>query len=1739
MSTSIPVTFCPVKAVPYEDSVTFSTAHGDFDVALRGLMPEVDLEVPSAVDFGYSLCQEKHTHRVSVRNVGRAPVKFSWVVAPPFSISPAAGELPPDGEAVLACSFTPDSASVFTSAAVCKIAGGPSVQMMMQGIGKYSFLRLAEEVVNFGEVLPYAPVERTVALHNLSTVEAKFSIPPDAARGSEFRVTPTQATVPPSGSLPLKVRYTPTTPDSALSEVFPIQAVGGNALSLTCKGSCVGPDVSLSARCLDFGQTASGRKAKRAFMIQNRSKAEVDFQLSVDGAGVFHVDVPRGTLPAMGSLLVNVTFAPEVPAQYHRRLFCLVMNSAEVVCADLIGTCFTASVHPDPIQEWHLAPAAGAAPTPRDGPRFSPGPGSPDPWGRGAPTTPGGESAMLAQAMEMADLSSIPDTNLGDYQREVVGEAGAAGGGQWDELFGQGQRSADGLLTLDTGTVRFGGCSRLRLAPNKTITVTNHTRERQFVHWGLPSVEADLEPAGRVFNVFPETAEVGPGQSAQFRVAFRPKRDNAAYSGQLELFAVAKKALQSHLATGVSPNRLIRPYALVVQAVGHTFQAARIETSPMVAASTEVLEFPPCYDGGQAVNLVAVTNHGSTTVAFDASVSSREPRDGPTAPFCVYPESGLLPAGGRLLLAVRFRAVAPGDFSGKLKILLNGTSTLPVELRGLSCRPSLRLGSEGTLYLKPTCVGASSTSVLPLHNPTRVPVAFAWDLPEPAQALLRPTPLSGVIPGGESLDVEWAFAPRKARDYSLAVPLSMGAPQSSAVGGPAMGSEKAVLRVVGQGTAGGVRVVSGPADLGTVRIGDARQGSVSVVNESQGVLQYLAVPFRVLADGSEALERGGQLEVSGMRGTLPALVEEEIGVEFRPATRCRYHFRVKLYSTGGLLRDPDLGSMDPADPTGLGLPCAAEFEVFASGQHPMLQITDLQCRGLQKSLGWEMANAGAINLELGTALSDAELETVSALAMGQVSVTDILKGLRPTPVFLAPGTVGGEDSVLRLMVKNTSELEADWSISLPHENNLDMESWVQPRFPPDDISQMEHLFDISPRAGSVAPGAEQEVELRFRHDSVTERQLPLLLYVNHGKCVRLELVGRTLAPGQALLAHQDVHHELAPRTLGDADAPLQTVTLYNQGLEDVAFEIDTAELAELRRESHDFDVLRMLTPATGTIPARGHLVTWWEFRPLDAREYVVRLPVLVGGEPSHDLVVHARGVAPGAVRGELDGLASISALLDGHRPAPPAFGLSPPAGGAGEGAGGEGQRGSEGGGPGGDAEGGSEEAGPGGDAEPGVQGELSLTGMGGEGPGAAPSLAPGSSLSMVAPGGAPQRAPTPPGSGAPPGRPVTARPGTRDEGPRLASTLGLAEETGESMGSAELPLMAGLRDRDALLSMSQDVLDMGRMSRAAVSRAVVVLENTKSVPVRFNWSLGDYAGGGGDDLFDGKVAVEPAEGVIRPSERCLVKFEVRAGARLALFDGCVSLQAMPLQAELNPRDIARISRERPAGRADPDALGRSVKQRPGITGFPGEGSMALPLDGIDGPLDGPAGEAPGAPGSAPAAAPQRQTVRIIGEVHAEDDLLPPAAMMRRLALRELEEAQGGAAGAPGGGRAGDTEDEVGVEVGVLASVLEDALAALAKDPAVFAGALVQQPPREGGGDAPGDAAAAGGEGSERRVEACLARVADLEAQMFAEFVLESAVFSVLQESAMAPARGASTRGGEGYRSFPPTGDSRR
>jgi hypothetical protein len=166
--------------------------------------------------------------------------------------------------------------------AVCKRAGTHEVLscLKLSGIGKYAFVSFLSptsttpntnennstgksatskstpaaahtrtssggsttHLVDFGSVLTKSSVTRTMTVQNSSCVDAQFSLKRvDKDIVCPFVTTPSKGVVPRDGTAQFQVRYSPAGSGAHAANDFVCQIVGGNDLTLRCRGTSVGP----------------------------------------------------------------------------------------------------------------------------------------------------------------------------------------------------------------------------------------------------------------------------------------------------------------------------------------------------------------------------------------------------------------------------------------------------------------------------------------------------------------------------------------------------------------------------------------------------------------------------------------------------------------------------------------------------------------------------------------------------------------------------------------------------------------------------------------------------------------------------------------------------------------------------------------------------------------------------------------------------------------------------------------------------------------------------------------------------------------------------------------------------------------------------------------------------------------------------------------------------------------------------------------------------------------------------------------------------------------------------------------------------------------------------------------------------------------------------------------------------------------------------------------------------------
>lgn len=645
---------------------------------------------------------------------------------------------------------------------------------------------------------------------------------------------------------------------------------------------------------------------------------------------------------------------------------------------------------------------------------------------------------------------------------------------------------------------------------------------------------------------------------------------------------------------------------------------------------------------GQPVyQTLTLTNHGVTSVTFDGTVQGTEG-------YALQPRKGAIPPGESQMIAVRFLGAEARAYGGRVRLTFNNvpSSAHELPLKAAAFLPAVALEGGATTFLRSTCVGTASETELGLRNASRAPVAFAIQVPEALRDVISFEPTTGVLQGNQRLALRCVFSPQKVRRYAIAVPCRVVGHVAGATpsGASELSAEVSVFNVVGEGTEGGILLGQSAIDLGVVQVGSVSSTSLSLLNKSGGALQFALECVALDADG-HVTGPAADVDIRPATGALSAHVERTVSIRYSPGHRApqvRYVVRCFTGSGGG-------GAVLSKEPS-------ATCELQARAEHPLLTIEDIAAPGApgQKLHLWENAGITSINDELYRALLPDELALSSAFDEGTdsgASVIHMLEG-RGIPVVLPAGPLGSAPCPLTLRLRNPGPLDAQWSFSFPHEEDVESELWVQPVWPPSATEEVQSRFVIHPKAGKLRPGETTEIHVLYNRSLLGAHCLPVLLHVTQGRSMRLELCGTTTDPASPRLALPDgleeYVHRLEEVAIGSTNAPLQPYLLTNATPNDLLCSVDLDHVHALNAAEYDFPVLALASPDAFVIPANGSYVLYWRFTPLEAgRRYAARVPITVAPNDPDDrrasselpsrtyvLQLTGRGVLPTGEDGE-------------------------------------------------------------------------------------------------------------------------------------------------------------------------------------------------------------------------------------------------------------------------------------------------------------------------------------------------------------------------------------------------------------------------------------------------------------------------------------------------------------------------
>lgn len=1320
MAFELEIKFRPSELVEFHDGIEISVrGRGSFRIALDALTPFARLKVPDHHDFEFCAVGATSSVPLPIMNSGTVPLDFYWELPEPFELQPRMGSLAEGESMQVQVAFTPTEATSMLCRAVCKRAGSHEVLscLKLSGIGKYAFVSFhgntvtsAPEIkdankastsksgsqssttmlLDFGNVLTKSTATRLVTVRNSSCVDAQFHLKrTDKDIVCPFTITPSKGVIPRDGTVQFHVRYSPAGSGANAANDFACQTVGGNTITLRCRGTSTGPTAALSTTKLEFGdididlltdshapsKAVAELKAKldRFVTLRNTTDAPIHFQFVGTSPGAaFSVSPCSGQITSRGTENVKVSFHPALPMNYLRRLFVLVNDTENALFVDVLGTGFNSKSRPAPFtaadaraffarQEVGLGRC-----TPDDLAKLADAIREDEPVAS-EDDAAAREAMRYVQQERLINLagttSNKPIASTSKKSKTIPHRSATSLG----KILPSEEAVASAPFALDRSQLLFRGFA----SEGELVAVRNNTSAKATASWSVPE--------GAPWTVTPETLDVPPFSSATFRVRVSGSVPNSSFGCFLECYVNFKQMRSFRL---VSEDTFCPPHCLLLQCQ-RLVSLGETASAPFVDAPSQVA-FPPCKEDESVLQVVSMVNKSDTVAAFSIQVEaqvvgglslvSRAPAEGVhidpeedelaqrqalSSVFTCFPSSGVIPPKETMLLLLKFNPPKNARFVGVAKVQINDSpqAAKHIALRGEGFVPKIEVDGNGVILFRPTSVGGSTQRTYVLRNPSRIPVVYDIQVQQPlltlgasksslggtksASPLFEIEPKSGIIDGFGSVSVRCTFAPPAAKRFEAKVMITAEAINSptGSLSADSTTTEppksQLLCQAVGEGMIGVVSVEPSSLSFGHILVGESKSQQMAIFNSSLCDLQY-EVRWVAKGDAAHASHNDSALlpaaapEFINGRGVIRARSHVNVHVCLQPV-RGSFEYILYVIVGGGeniyLSPEPSLSDVTR-------LPHCIASVVGAS---PSLQFTDVRSVLQPKSQLWRQLSLSAVNAEL-----KADITPVDANKTA-FSFDQAMEGLKPLHCDLGVDVFRTTPIKIMARLDNIGTCGASFRVWLPDESEIPSEPWHQTKLYSNDVAEVldAGLFDVFPREGVIPAGGHLVLNVTYRHTRVGAHQLPVILMLEQGKRVLLVLSARTLEENVPYLYfHHSREHTLSAVAVGDLEPPLQYTELQNLSHRSIQYTVDENVLAELREANYDFPILQCLNPQ-GMIPPMSTMLLSWYFRPLEVKHYEALIRI-----ETEDL-----GNENGGVEGSGDTSSyTIKLLGDGYHP---------------------------------------------------------------------------------------------------------------------------------------------------------------------------------------------------------------------------------------------------------------------------------------------------------------------------------------------------------------------------------------------------------------------------------------------------------------------------------------------------------
>src|SRR5262249_36036200 len=297
------------------------TSRSSTRVKLRGSsgksLSQLSLSTTS-LKFGNVLVDGKSTQAVILKNAGNIDLKISQlaVSGAGFSVSGVAAPLTlPAGQSVaLQATFAPTTAGSATgSVTITTDAQTPTATVSLSGTGMSATYTMALNPgsVSFGNLTVGSTASQTVQLANTGNSSVSVSHITASGAGVSISGLTAPVTIAPSQSVPITVKFAPTTSGAIAGSITVTNSEGINTVAAVT-GAGVQAGISVTPTSASFGSVVTGGSKSQTIQLKNNGTASLSVsQVAATGSGfsVSGVTLPLTLAPGSSSNF-NVQYKP-------------------------------------------------------------------------------------------------------------------------------------------------------------------------------------------------------------------------------------------------------------------------------------------------------------------------------------------------------------------------------------------------------------------------------------------------------------------------------------------------------------------------------------------------------------------------------------------------------------------------------------------------------------------------------------------------------------------------------------------------------------------------------------------------------------------------------------------------------------------------------------------------------------------------------------------------------------------------------------------------------------------------------------------------------------------------------------------------------------------------------------------------------------------------------------------------------------------------------------------------------------------------------------------------------------------------------------------------------------------------------------------------------------------------------------------------------------------------------------